>query len=146
MPTEKKKSNFPRVLLADDHQVILDTEGQILAPEFNIVGAVRDGAAVLLAAAELDPDVITLDITMPEINGLEVARRLRASGSRAKIVFLTVHEDLDFICEALNVGASAYVVKGTMASDLLRAVHAALTGQKFISPSLGFNTSSRSKN
>ena len=146
MQTETNKSNFPRVLLADDHQVILNTESQILAAEFNIVGAVRDGAAVLLAAAELNPDVITLDITMPEINGLEVARRLRTSGSRAKIVFLTVHEDPNLICEAFNVGASAYVVKGTMASDLLRAVHAVMKGQRFISPSLGLSTPSRSKN
>ena len=145
MLTETTKSNVPRVLLADDHQIILDTECQILASEFEVVGTVRSGAAVLLAAAELDPDVITLDITMPEVGGLEVARRLKASGSRARIVFLTVHEDPDFICEALNVGALGYVVKATMASDLLRSLHTVLKGQPFISPSLRFNMTSRSK-
>jgi DNA-binding NarL/FixJ family response regulator len=145
MLTQTNKSVFPRVLLADDHQAILDTESRILAPEFHVVGAVRDGAAVLAAAAELDPDVITLDITMPEISGLEVARRLRASGSRAKIVFVTVHEDPDFICEALHVGASGYIAKGVMASDLRQAVHAVMMGRKFISPSLGFSTPGHSK-
>lgn len=145
MLTEIKKSNLPRVLLADDHQIILDTECQILASEFDVVGTVRSGTAVLQAAAELDPDVITLDITMPEIDGLEVARRLKASGSRAKIVFLTVHEDPDFVCEALNVGALGYVAKATMASDLPRSLHAVLRDQSFISPSLRFNSTSRSE-
>jgi DNA-binding NarL/FixJ family response regulator len=82
---------------------------------------------------------------MPEISGLEVARRLRASGSRAKIVFVTVHEDPDFICEALHVGASGYIAKGVMASDLRQAVHAVMMGRKFISPSLGFSTPGHSK-
>ena len=144
MLTETTKSNVPRVLLADDHQIILDTECQILASEFEVVGTVRSGAAIVPAAAELDPDVITLDITMPEVDGFEVARRLKASGSRAKIVFLTVHEDPDFVHEALNVGALGYVVKATMASDLLRSLHAVLKGQPFISPSLRFNITSRS--
>ena len=144
MLTETTKSNVPRVLLADDHQIILDTESQILASEFDVVGTVRNGAAIVPAAAELDPDVITLDITMPEVDGFEVARRLKASGSRAKIVFLTVHEDPDFVREALNVGALGYVIKATMASDLLRSLHAVLKGQPFISPSLRFNITSRS--
>ena len=87
MLTQTNKSVFPRVLLADDHQAILDTESRILAPEFHIVGAVRDGAAVLAAAAELDPDVITLDITMPEISGLEVARRLSPKRAQALDLF-----------------------------------------------------------
>ena len=146
MLAETTKTNLPRVLLADDHQIILDTESQILASEFHIVGTVRNGAAVLVAAAELDPDVITLDITMPEVDGLEVARRLKASGTRAKIVFLTVHEDPDFIREALNVGALGYIVKATMASDLTRSLHAVLKGQPFISPSLRFNITSHPKN
>jgi DNA-binding NarL/FixJ family response regulator len=127
-----------RVLLADDHEVILDTARLILAPEFEVVGAVRDGAAVLEAASCLDPDVLLLDITMPSLSGLDAARRLKASGSRIKIVFLTVHEDQDYVREALEAGAAAYVVKATMASDLPRAIHEALEGRNFISPSISF--------
>jgi DNA-binding NarL/FixJ family response regulator len=138
MKTEIKKAVSPRLLLADDHQTILDAESQILRSEFDIVGAVRDGVALLQSAMELDPDVIMLDITMPGINGLEVASRLKELGSRAKIIFLTVHEDHDFVSEALNRGASGYVVKGTMASDLPRAIHVVLKGGQFISPSLRF--------
>ena len=145
MKTEVKKAVCPRLLLADDHQSILDTERQILTPEFDIVGSVLDGVAVLRAAVKLDPDVITLDITMPGINGLEVARRLKTLGTRAKIVFLTVHEDHDFVSEALNIGASGYVVKGTMASDLPRAIHVVLNGGQFISPSLWFSSTNRLK-
>lgn len=136
MMTEPAKATRSRVLLADDHQIVLDTENQILSAEFEIVGSVRTGSAVMQAVAEFDPDVITLDITMPELNGLEVARRLKSRGSRAKIVFLTVHDDPDFVDEALKAGALGYVVKATMASDLLQAMHAALGGRQFISPTI----------
>jgi DNA-binding NarL/FixJ family response regulator len=134
MTAAADQSTRKRVLVADPHQVILDTETAILAAEFDVVGTARNGLAVIQTAADLDPDVITLDVTMPEMNGLEVARRLRAQGSRARIVFLTVHEDLDLVDEALKSGALGYVVKAAMASELPRAIYAALDGRQFISP------------
>jgi DNA-binding NarL/FixJ family response regulator len=135
MLTTTRKSSRSRVLLADGHQIILDTESQLLTPEFDIVGTARDGAALLRAADQLNPDVIVLDITMPNLNGLEVARQLKARDSRAKIVFVSVHADLDLVREALSIGASGYVVKNTMASDLLRAVRSVLEGEQFVSSS-----------
>ena len=133
MLTATRKFSRPRVLLGDGHQIILDTESQLLTPEFDIVGTVRDGAALLHAADRLNPDVIVLDITMPNLNGLEVARQLKTRDSRAKIVFVSVHADPDLVREALSIGASGYVVKHTMASDLLRAVRSVLEGEQFIS-------------
>ncbi len=108
----------------------------MLESEFDIIGAVTDGEALLEEAAELDPDIVILDITMPGLPGIETARRLRETGSHAKIVFLTVHEDPDFIREALTTGALGYVVKPRLASDLLAAMREALEGRSFISPSV----------
>ncbi len=109
---------------------------RLLESEFDIIGAVTDGEALLKEAAELDPDIVILDITMPGLSGIEAARRLRETGSHAKIVFLTVHEDPDFIHEALTTGALGYVVKPRLASDLLAAMRAALEGRSFVSPSV----------
>ncbi len=126
----------PRVLLADDHLMMREKVTRMLESEFDIIGAVTDGEALLEEAAELDPDIVILDITMPGLPGIETARRLRETGSHAKIVFLTVHEDLDFIREALTTGALGYVVKPRLASDLLAAMHEALEGRSFVSPSV----------
>ena len=108
----------------------------MLESEFDIIGAVTDGEALLKEATELDPDIVILDITMPGLPGIEAARRLRETGSHAKIVFLTVHEDPDFIREALTTGALGYVVKPRLASDLLAAMREALEGRSFVSPSV----------
>jgi len=104
-----------------------------LEGQCQVVGAVADGAALLAAAAKLDPDVIVLDITMPHLDGLEAARALRRKHSRARLVFLTVHEDADFARAALDACALGYVVKSRLASDLLPAVRAALAGERFLS-------------
>ncbi len=128
--------NRPRVLLADDHLMMREKVARMLESEFDIVGAVADGEALLDEAAVLDPDIVVLDITMPGLNGIEAARRLRETGSHAKIVFLTVHEDPDFIREALATGALGYVVKPRLASDLLVAMREALEGRSFVSPSV----------
>ncbi len=108
----------------------------MLESEFDIIGAVTNGQALLDEAAVLDPDIVILDITMPGLPGIEAARRLRETGSHAKIVFLTVHEDTDFIREALATGALGYVVKPRLASDLLVAMREALEGRSFVSPSV----------
>ena len=125
-----------RVLLADDHKAILAMEAIALEHECRVVGAVTDGAAVLDAAARLNPDVIVLDITMPQLDGLEAARQLCRANSRAKLVFLTVQEDADFARAGFAAGALGYVVKSRLASDLLSAVRAALAGRRFLSPTV----------
>lgn len=109
---------------------------RILGTGFDIVGTVADGLQLLEAAGRLEPAVIVLDITMPGIDGLGAARSLKRAGCRSKLVFLTVHEDADFAREAMALGADAYVVKSRLASDLLTAIHEAVEGRKFVSPTV----------
>jgi DNA-binding NarL/FixJ family response regulator len=125
-----------RVLLADDHQDFLAVATRLLEPEFDVVKTVGNGRAVLDEAARLQPDVLVLDISMPVLNGIEAARRLKAAGCGAKIVFLTVHGDADYVRAALGAGAHGYVVKCRLASDLLPALREALAGRSFVSPSV----------
>ena len=125
-----------RVLLADDHEAFLVVVRRLLEPEFNVVETVRDGLAAVEAAARLTPDVLVLDLSMPLMDGIEAARSLRASGSRVKIVFLTVHGDSDYARAALATGASGYVVKYRLASDLLPAMRESLAGRTFVSQSM----------
>jgi DNA-binding NarL/FixJ family response regulator len=125
-----------RVLLADDHRDFLAAAARLLQPEFEVVKTVGDGAALLEEAARLKPDLLVLDISMPGLNGLEAARQLRAAGSCAKIVFLTVHQDPEYVHAAMAAGALGYVAKCQLASDLLLALREALVGRSFISPSI----------
>ncbi|HEX3085237.1 MAG TPA: response regulator transcription factor [Pyrinomonadaceae bacterium] len=125
-----------RILLADDHKEIRDKVRRYLEAEFNVLDAVDNGRALLDAAARLDPDICLLDISMPILDGIETANKLKESGSKAKVIFLTVHEDSDFLQAALKTGASGYVLKRRMASDLHRAVKEALAGRIFISSSV----------
>ncbi len=119
-----------RVLLADDHEAMLDRVAGLLATEFNVVGTVTDGQQALDAAMELEPDVLVLDISMPVMNGIETARRLKEAGSETRIVFLTVHDDPDFAREALEAGALGYVIKQRIASDLVAAIKKAHAGRQ----------------
>lgn len=127
---------FVRVLLADDSPSMLQAARRILEPEFHIVGTVDNGQAVLQATESLQPDVLILDISMGVMNGFEAARLLTRLGSRAKIVFLTMHKDQEFVEEAFSVGALAYVIKPRLGTDLLVAVREALIGHTFVSPDL----------
>jgi len=131
-----------RILLADDHKGMRDRVVRMLEHEFEMLEPVKDGRALLEAADKHKPDVCLLDISMPVLNGIEVAARLKESGSKAKIIFLTIHEDLDFLMAALRAGASGYVVKPRMASDLRAAIKEVLAGRTYISSSLspGTNT------
>ena len=125
-----------RVLLADDSPSMLQAARRILEPEFQIVGTVDDGQAVLEATESLKPDVLILDISMGVMNGLEAARLLTRIGSKARIVFLTVHQDQEFVEEAFAAGAIGYVTKPRLGSDLLVAVREAMIGHTFVSPAL----------
>lgn len=128
--------NRVRVLLADDHNEFLAAATRLLQPEFEVVKTVSDGQALLEEAARLEPDILVLDISMPVLNGIEAARQLRAAGSRAKIVFLTVHQDPEYVQAAVAAGAQGYVAKCQLATDLLLALREALAGRSFISPSI----------
>jgi len=129
---------FASVLLADDSPSMLQEARRILEPEFQIVGTVDDGEAVLEATRTLKPDVLILDISMGVMSGLEAARLLTRIGSKAKIVFLTVHNDQDFVEEAFSAGAVGYVIKPRLGTDLPVAVREALIGHTFVSPDLVF--------
>ena len=129
-----------RILLADDHKEIRDRAVRLLEPEFEVVGAVSDGNALVRVYAQLKPDVCIIDISMPYLNGIEAAIKLRENGSEARIVFLTVNEDSDFVRAALKTGALGYVVKSRMASDLCAAITGAISGHLFVSPSCIFSS------
>jgi DNA-binding NarL/FixJ family response regulator len=119
-----------RVLLADDNEAMLDRVAGLLATEFNVVGTVADGQQAFDAAMELKPDVLVLDISMPVMNGIETARRLKGAGGETQIVFLSMYDDPDIIREALKVGAQGYVTKQCITSDLVAAIKKAHVGRQ----------------
>jgi DNA-binding NarL/FixJ family response regulator len=125
-------------MLADDNTTILNHVGKMLEKErtYKVVASVSDGAVVIREYSRLKPDVIILDISMGNLSGIEIARQLRDSGCSAKIVFLTVHEDTDYLNAAMGAGGSAYVVKSRLNLDLLSAIHAVLRNKIFVSGSL----------
>ena len=123
-----------RVLLADDHSVMLDRVRVLLSSSFEVVGAVTNGLEMISAGIRLDPDVIVADITMPGLTGIEAAQQLREAGSRARFVFLTIHIEHEFVDACVSQGALGYVVKSRMKTDLIPAIKAALMGRTFISP------------
>ena len=125
-----------RVLLVDDNPGMLARAEAALAPRCDIVAAVNDGTAALHAAAALHPDVVVLDISMPGMSGLDVASYLRKAGSSASVVFLTVHDEEDFVAAAKNAGALGYVLKSRLTVDLMKAVEEAGAGHPFVSPRL----------
>jgi DNA-binding NarL/FixJ family response regulator len=135
MLKERESVARTRILLADDYKGMCDRAVRLLEPEFEVIGVVRDGSALLEAASKMQPDVCVIDISMPVLSGIEAATRLKQSGSTTKIIFLTVHEDPDFVQAALETGALGYVLKSRMASDLRAAVKVAMGGQVFISSS-----------
>jgi len=122
-----------RVLVADDLAPVLCTVAALLRDSYDVVSMVSDGKAALEGILELKPDLVVLDISMPGMSGLEVAKALKNRGSKPKIVFLTVHEDSGIIAACLSVGALGYVVKALMDSDLIPAMSEALAGRVFVS-------------
>ena len=122
-----------RIVVADDHKGIRDTVVQLLKRECNVLEAVGDGQALLEAVTRLSPDLCVLDISMPVMSGIEVASILKGSPQSPKLVFLTIHDDKDFVMEAFKTGAEGYVIKQRMAADLIFAVKEVMAGRTFVS-------------
>jgi DNA-binding NarL/FixJ family response regulator len=124
----------PRVLLADDQALLLDAFEKLLTPECEIVGHAADGRALVSAASTLKPDVIVLDIGMPLLNGLEAGRQIKQTLHDVKLVFLTMNQDPDLATEAFRLGASAYLLKHSAASELTTAIHEVMQGRSYVTP------------
>ena len=122
------------LILVDDHPGILRQAIDLLPERFEVVETLEDGMGLQSALNQFQPDILVLDITLPLISGVELARRVRAAGFATKIVFLTVHADSDYAWEAFDAGAIGYVIKPRLASDLVSALDAAAAGNRFVSP------------
>jgi DNA-binding NarL/FixJ family response regulator len=123
-----------RVLIADDHALLLGAFENLLATEFEVVGVASDGQAAVSAAARLKPDVAVLDITMPLLNGLDAGRQIKKKLPDVKLVFLTMNEDSDLAAEAFRVGASGYLLKRSAASELSTAIREVMQGRSYVTP------------
>lgn len=135
--------NRPRVLLGDDHALILSGVRATLASRFEVVGEATDGKALVEAAERLRPDIIILDISMPLLNGFEAARQIRLSQPAAKLIFLSQHLTPAYLRQALEIGATGYVLKSETTEELEPAMNAVLKGETFISPRFGDEVVSR---
>lgn len=126
----------PRVLLADDHLMVAEALKSLLALDFDLVGVVEDGRAMVEAVGTLRPDVVVADVTMPHLNGIDALVRLRQRGDRVPVVFLTMHRDASFARRALDAGASGFVLKHSAPAELVSAIRAALEGKVYLTPQL----------
>jgi DNA-binding NarL/FixJ family response regulator len=123
-----------RIVLADDHVMLLDAIKNLLEPEFEVVGTFQDGHALLHGAIALNPDVIVLDIGMPEMNGLTVGQRMKQLLPKVKLIYLTMNLDPDLAAEAFRLGASGYIVKNSAATELVHGIREVLRGRSYITP------------
>jgi DNA-binding NarL/FixJ family response regulator len=126
----------PRVLLADDHQILAEGLRGLLEPEFDVVAVVADGRQLIAAAKKYQPDVIVTDVAMPLLNGIEAAAQLRDVGLKSKVVILTMHCDVAYARRAMEAGASGFVLKQSAAAELVTAVREALRGQTYVTPKI----------
>jgi DNA-binding NarL/FixJ family response regulator len=125
-----------RVLLADDHRIVAEGLRALLEPEFELVGIVEDGRAMLDSAEKLRPDVVVVDVSMPLLNGIEAVRQLKKKNKDIAVVFLTMHVDVTYAASAFEAGASGYVLKHSAPSELITAISSALKGRTYITPLL----------
>jgi DNA-binding NarL/FixJ family response regulator len=126
--------NRPKLLLADDHTMFSQGLQSLLEDEFDLVGAVADGEALVEAAGRLNPDVIVVDISMPVMNGFDAVRKLKKQGITAKIIFLTMHADDRLLAEAFRCGGAGYVLKQSAGEELIAAIGKVLAGHKYVTP------------
>ena len=129
-----------RLLIADDHKLLADACKSLLEPEFQVVGVVTDGRTLVKVAATLNPDVIILDIGMPQLNGLDAAEQLKHKMPSVKLVFLTMNMAADVAAEAFRRGASAYVLKHSAAEELVTAIRKVVQGESYLSPLIARET------
>jgi len=129
-----------RILLADDHPLMVERVKTLLETEFDVVGVAHDGWEMIEKAVQLRPDIIVADISMPGLDGIQAAHRLRRMGIAALLVFLTIHESAEFVEACQAEGALGFVLKTQMKADLIPAINAALSGQYFVSPPRRLNT------
>jgi DNA-binding NarL/FixJ family response regulator len=136
-------SKLPRVILADDHTILVEAFRKLLESTCEVVATVADGHALLEVAPKLRPDVIVLDIAMPRLNGLDAGRQVKEAVPGVKLIFLTMNEDPDLAVEAIRMGASGYLLKKSAASELFKAIQAALRGKSYVTPQIarGMETS-----
>jgi DNA-binding NarL/FixJ family response regulator len=126
----------PRVLIADDHSVVAEGLRSLLQKNCDVIGVVSNGRELLEKAPQLKPDLFVLDITMPLLNGLDAAERLKSSLPNAKFVFLTMSDDPNLAAAALNLGAVGYVLKQAAASELMKAISEVVQGRSYVTPKL----------
>jgi DNA-binding NarL/FixJ family response regulator len=124
----------PRLMLADDHTILVEAFRKLLEPYYDMVGTVSDGRALLEIGPQLNPDVVIVDIGMPLMNGLEAGLRLKQLLPNVKLVFLTMNDDPDLAVEAMRSGAAGYLLKSSAAEELLRAIQTALKGKVYVTP------------
>jgi DNA-binding NarL/FixJ family response regulator len=125
-----------KVLLADDHRIVAEGLMRLLEPEFELVGVVEDGRALLAAAKALNPDVIVSDISMPELNGVEALEELKKINPAVRVVFLTMHHNVAYARQAMDAGALGYVLKHSAPDELILAVRAAGAGRTYVTPAI----------
>ncbi|AKC86680.1 response regulator [Pseudoxanthomonas suwonensis] len=126
----------PRVLLADDHQIVAEGVARLLAPDYELLAILSNGNALVDAVLEERPDIVIADIAMPDMSGIEALRQLRQAGSMAPVVFLTMHNEPAMVEEALDAGARGYVLKAAAGEELLQAMREVLAGGAYVSPAL----------
>ena len=126
----------PRILIADDHKLVVEGLRKLLEKEFEVVGTVDDGRALLAAAERLKPAVILVDVSMPLLNGIDACARLRVLLPSSRVVVLTMHADRSYAAEAFKAGAAGYVLKGSATSELVRAIQTVLRGQRYVARAL----------
>ena len=124
----------PRVLIADDHKIVLEGLKKLLDSEFEVAGSVEDGRELVKAVEKLRPDVIVVDISMPNLNGIEAVRQIKKEHKEMKVVFLTMHPDVAYATSAFKAGASGYVLKHSAPDELVTAIRAALKGRTYVTP------------
>jgi DNA-binding NarL/FixJ family response regulator len=125
-----------KILLADDHTLFSNLLRELLEPEFEVVGSVSDGRELLTAAEKLRPDVVLVDIGMPSLNGLDAGRRLKEANPKVKLIYLTMNNNVEYAREALQAGASAFVLKNSQSSHLLQVIRGALRGVPYVAPEI----------
>ena len=128
--------NRPRILLADDHMLLLDGLRHLLERHYDLVGTVQDGQSVVSAAQRLQPDLVLMDVAMPVLNGLQAGQRLREQQPKVKLLYVSMYGDPPYVEEAMRLGASGYVLKRSGWSELSRAIEAALDGKQYVSSAL----------